>query len=101
MMLAWRTTLFTVKGLRQFMKDGFEKSAKHFDARCGGGAPSGRVWSGPCPLLLAHPPPFARQRNSDLEVDLKGRCALVTGANQGIGYQTATALAKRGARSLL
>lgn len=37
-------------------------------------------------------------RPADLEVDLAGRVCLVTGANSGIGYETALALAQRGAR---
>lgn len=34
----------------------------------------------------------------DLDVDLRGKTYLVTGANSGIGYATAEALAQRGAR---
>jgi NAD(P)-dependent dehydrogenase (short-subunit alcohol dehydrogenase family)/peroxiredoxin len=40
-------------------------------------------------------------RPGDLEVDLSGRRALVTGANSGIGYETALALADLGADVVL
>jgi NAD(P)-dependent dehydrogenase (short-subunit alcohol dehydrogenase family) len=42
-----------------------------------------------------------RFRAADLDVDLGGVHAIVTGANSGIGYATASALAVRGARVLL
>lgn len=38
-----------------------------------------------------------RDVNGMAMVDLRGKCALVTGANSGIGYQTAKMLAQRGA----
>jgi len=37
----------------------------------------------------------------DLEVDLSGRVVAITGANSGIGFATAEALAQRGARVLM
>jgi NAD(P)-dependent dehydrogenase (short-subunit alcohol dehydrogenase family) len=40
-------------------------------------------------------------RPEDLDVDLSGRRCLVTGANSGIGYETALALADRGAEVVL
>jgi len=40
-------------------------------------------------------------RSEDLDVDLSGRRCLVTGANSGIGYETALALADLGADVLL
>jgi dehydrogenase/reductase SDR family member 12 len=42
-----------------------------------------------------------RFRPDDLDVDLSGRRCLVTGANSGIGYETALALAQRGAEVVL
>ena len=36
---ALRTAVFTAKGLKRFMKDGYEHHAKSFDARCGAAAP--------------------------------------------------------------
>jgi NAD(P)-dependent dehydrogenase (short-subunit alcohol dehydrogenase family) len=39
----------------------------------------------------------ARFVTTDLDVELQGRVALVTGANSGIGFETARALANRGA----
>jgi dehydrogenase/reductase SDR family protein 12 len=65
-MQAWRTTLFTIKGLRRFLKDGFEYHEKSYDA-------------------------------ADLAADMTGKHAIVTGANQGLGFSTASELAKRGA----
>jgi dehydrogenase/reductase SDR family protein 12 len=38
---------------------------------------------------------------TDLDVDITGRRCLVTGANSGIGFATASALAARGARTVL
>jgi NAD(P)-dependent dehydrogenase (short-subunit alcohol dehydrogenase family) len=38
---------------------------------------------------------------ADLDVDLSGRRFVVTGANSGIGFETAAALAERGARVVL
>ena len=35
------------------------------------------------------------------EVDLSGKVALVTGANTGIGYETAKALARLGAHTII
>ena len=32
-MHALRTALFTVKGLKSFMKDGYEKHARHFEPK--------------------------------------------------------------------
>ena len=55
-----------MKGLRRFLKDGYEHHAKAYEPR-------------------------------DLEADLTGKQTLVTGANQGLGYATALALARRGA----
>ena len=40
---AWRTTLFTVKGLTKFMKDGYESHAARFDPRCVARHPRCRV----------------------------------------------------------
>ncbi len=42
-----------------------------------------------------------RFRSSDLELDLGGRTCLVTGANGGIGLETARGLAERGAEVLM
>lgn len=42
-----------------------------------------------------------RFRAADLDVDLRGRRCLVTGANSGIGYATAEALAARGGEVVL
>ena len=38
---------------------------------------------------------------ADLDVDLRGRTAVVTGANSGLGYVTARELARRGARVVM
>lgn len=67
-MSALRSTLFLAKGLREFTRGGYERAAKGFD-------------------------------NAAMEraAPLAGRRCMVTGANQGLGYQTSLELAKRGA----
>jgi NAD(P)-dependent dehydrogenase (short-subunit alcohol dehydrogenase family) len=55
-------------------------------------APLAQVWLGRASLTF---------RSKDLDVDLSGRRCLVTGANSGIGYETALALADLGAEVVL
>ena len=44
---------------------------------------------------------ISRKWTSDLIADQQGRIAVVTGANSGIGYETARALARKNARVIL
>jgi WW domain-containing oxidoreductase len=53
---------------------------------------------------LVHSFPFGRRSTADevaAACDLSGKTALVTGANTGIGFETARALSSRGARTIL
>ena len=60
------SVIFLAKGLREFTRGGYERSARAFDAAV-------------------------------LQRSLTGRRCMVTGANQGLGFQTSLELAKRGA----
>lgn len=78
-----------------------------------GTPPRAQVWLGRALGQLVDPfivPSFDRTgfrihalrfRPDDLEVDLAGRRCLVTGANSGIGFETALALADLGAEAVL
>ncbi|KAL4855323.1 Dehydrogenase/reductase SDR family member 12 [Chlorella vulgaris] len=63
-----RTTLFLTKGLREFTRGGYERASKGFDNTA-----------------------------MDKPASLHDRRCMVTGANQGLGYQTSLELARRGA----
>lgn len=61
-----RSTIFLVKGVREFTRGGYERAAASFD-------------------------------EAVMKRSLAGRRVMVTGANQGLGYQTSLELARRGA----
>lgn len=63
-----RTTFFLSKGLRDFTRGGYQRAAKGFDNAA-----------------------------MDKPDSLRGLSAIVTGANQGLGFQTSVELARRGA----
>lgn len=61
-----RSTIFLVKGVREFTRGGYERASRHFD-------------------------------ETVMQRSLAGRKCMVTGANQGLGFQTSLELARRGA----
>lgn len=75
-----RNTVFILTGMKHFGKSGYEQASKSFDNRCG-------VY---CNVLQhrlqCHLPCLPR---SVMQRDLKGKFCMVTGCNQGIGYQAA------------
>ena len=100
MAAAYRTAVFLVKGLREFTRAGYEQAEHRFDNT-----------SVPCVIVSALPladhslradrtsyllpacscagSHMARAACSALNKGLEGKVCLVTGANQGLGLQTA------------
>lgn len=66
--MVFRSVFFLAKGLRDFTRQGYERASKRFDNAV-----------------------MERERS------LAGQTCLVTGANQGLGYQITLELARRGA----
>lgn len=91
-----RNALFLAYGSSSFTRAAYLKRAKNFEAEDaaeeeGSGAAAADA------AAAAAAAPASRAQVSAPRQDLSGRVCVVTGANQGIGRATATAMAQRGA----